>query len=143
MDAVSLFVRNNQYETAISTARALDVDMTGIFQSLTTKCVGLARSAAMTRNRAQVADIDAPDVAFLLASERSATWQGPTVDRAWRFLQIHIEQQDGPDTRWRYRQAVLERILSLDKRSPLPRWLLVWFQVSSVFTHLCREGQAS
>lgn len=37
-DAVVLFVRNDQYEKAFSTARALDVDQSGIFSSIALKC---------------------------------------------------------------------------------------------------------
>jgi nuclear pore complex protein Nup160 len=37
-DAVALFVRNDQYDKAFSTARALDVDESGIFSSIALKC---------------------------------------------------------------------------------------------------------
>ncbi|KAE8259069.1 hypothetical protein A4X13_0g1257 [Tilletia indica] len=51
-NAVSLFVGNRQFDSAFSIARELDVDMTIIFQRLTTICVALSDNLANRRAEA-------------------------------------------------------------------------------------------
>ncbi|KAK0556053.1 hypothetical protein OC844_005956 [Tilletia horrida] len=143
-NAVSLFVGNRQFDAAFATARELEVDMTTIFQRLTTICVALTDNLTARRNAESrgteafkrrldsVADADEnlaePEVEFLIHSEWSANWDGPAADRAWDFLRIHLEMYDGPRTGWRYRQAVLDRCLALGAQVVLPLWLVQWFQ---------------
>ncbi|PWN44407.1 hypothetical protein IE81DRAFT_321298 [Ceraceosorus guamensis] len=147
-NVVLLYTRNDQYDKAISVARALQVDMSGIFNSLATKCVGLAQGR-QSRLRAQQsseigakalhplmaelrddedADGDEGEAAFLISAERSAGWQGPAADRAWRYLQLHLEAQDARASQWKYRVVVLERVLGLGAAHLIPKWLLDWFK---------------
>lgn len=145
-NAVLLYSRNGQFDKAIAAARALDVDQSGIFDSLAIKCVGLARSLAARRAAEggkkvhpvlaalrddEDADADAGEAAFLLASERSAHWEGPAADRAWRYLRLHLEAEDTAAVQWRYRVATLDRIIQLGAIDLAPSWLLGWFTVSS------------
>lgn len=149
-NVVLLYARNQQYDKAISVARALQVDMSGIFSSLTTRCIGLAqgRQAHLRGQEASVvgakalhplmaelrddedADGDEGEAAFLISAERSAGWQGPAAERAWRYLRLHLEAQDNRAIQWKYRTAVLERVLSLGASELAPEWLFGWFRVS-------------
>lgn len=65
-----------------------------------------------------------------LLTDSSITWSGSTADRAWRFLRQSLERHDGAETDHRYTKACLETIISLDRSSPPPPWLLQIIQVS-------------
>jgi nuclear pore complex protein Nup160 len=121
-DAVALYLRSDQYDKAVSAARALDVDMTAIFQNLATKCTSLTRRAAAWKTELSASaasnhdekkkgtgaaihpslqklqeEIDSqedPDAAFLLYSERSSSWTGSPSDKAWRYLRLQLEMND-------------------------------------------------
>ncbi|CAD6926017.1 unnamed protein product [Tilletia controversa] len=157
-NAVSLFVGNRQFDSAFSLARELDVDMTPIFQRLTTICIALSDNLASRRAEAAATgsaaaekgddevDFDdvvkrrldsvydaeenrlEPEVEFLAYSEWSINWDGPAADRAWDYLRIHLEMYDIASDGWRYRHAVLDRCLALGARVAVPAWLIEWFQ---------------
>ncbi|PWN52428.1 hypothetical protein IE53DRAFT_367230 [Violaceomyces palustris] len=142
LDAVLLFVNTDRFDEAFSTAKALDVDMTDIFQSLTSKCVALSKARALRKSEAKDSeplhpevdelrdadeDMEEPEAAFLNLSEKCATWKGPASERAWRYLRMYLEMFDHSSTGWRYRQAVLDRALALGHSSSLPEWLSKWF----------------
>lgn len=153
-DAVALYLRSDQYDKAVSAARALDVDMTTIFQNLATKCTALARRAvAWKTEETSVSAIDDdkkqqihpslrklqeeidsqedPDAAFLLYSERSSSWTGSPAEKAWRYLRLQLEMNDEKrdGAGGRYRHVVLNRILDLGAEESLPDWLVEWFRV--------------
>lgn len=72
--------------------------------------------------------------AFLRSSDRTSGWTGPLADRAWRYLKLNLEIEDarGPETVWRHRVSVLERLLALRRsdggKLEVPQWLLKWFE---------------
>ncbi|KAK0546304.1 hypothetical protein OC846_004963 [Tilletia horrida] len=144
-NAVSLFVGNRQFDAAFDVARELEVDMTPIFQRLTTISVALTES--LSRRRAETATTSADDgllrrlesvydadenrdeveVEFLSTSEWAANWDGPAAERAWDYVRIHLEMYDTAESGWRYRQAVLDRCLALGVSVSVPGWLVEWF----------------
>ncbi|KAG8218321.1 hypothetical protein J3R82DRAFT_3935 [Butyriboletus roseoflavus] len=104
----------NQFELAIATARALDVDMSELFAALAGQCMRLSRNS----------DGVLQDTADWLLTDNVSSWPGAPVDRGWRYLKLALERNDGADTDYRYNKAVLEAILSNDRASPPPPWLI-------------------
>jgi len=104
----------NQFELAITTARALGVDMSEIFAALAGQCMRLSR------NRDGVLQ----DTADWLLTDDVSSWPGTPADRGWRYLKLALERHDGANTDYRYTKAVLDSILSHDRASPPPPWLI-------------------
>lgn len=78
---------------------------------------------------------------WLLSSPIVSSLDGPIAGRATQYLKIMLERHDGPETFYRYRAAVLEKLLESDRRLPLPTWLIEFFAVSVFSLVLCvREG---
>lgn len=71
---------------------------------------------------------------FLRSSDRTSGWTGSLAERAWRYLKLNLEIEDarGPETVWRHRVIVLERLLALRRsdggKLEVPLWLLGWFE---------------
>ncbi len=187
-DAVALYLRSDRHDKAIEAARALGVDMSGIFQNLASKATALslrerAAKAQLLQQRQeavaqrlkdteqrskQASEMDKdgdedeeeddeseevhpsllalrqemdlqedPDAAFLLNSERCASWSGSAAEKAWRYLQLQLDMASpAPDsagghsdssdatavgavsttgtlTSFQYRLCVLKRVLEL------------------------------
>lgn len=70
------------------------------------------------------------DTADWLLTDNVSSWPGTPSDRGWRYLKLALERHDGPDTDYRYNKAVLEAILSHDRVSPPPPWLIHTLEVS-------------
>ncbi|KAG6378387.1 hypothetical protein JVT61DRAFT_12642 [Boletus reticuloceps] len=104
----------NQFELAITTARALGVDMSELFAALAGQCMRLSRNP----------DGVLQDTADWLLTDNISSWPGTPADRGWRYLKLALERHDGPDTDFRYSKAVLEAILSHERASPPPPWLI-------------------
>jgi len=68
---------------------------------------------------------------WLLSSPIVSSLDGPIAGRATQYLKIMLERHDGPETFYRYRAAVLEKLLESDRRLPLPTWLIDFFAVSA------------
>ncbi|KIL00449.1 hypothetical protein PAXRUDRAFT_821638 [Paxillus rubicundulus Ve08.2h10] len=105
----------NQFELAMSTARALDVDMGELFAALAGQCMRLSRNPDAVLQE---------DTSDWLLTDNVSSWPGSPADRGWRYLKLALERHDGPDTDYRYSKAVLEAILSHDISSPPPPWLI-------------------
>ncbi|RXW24637.1 hypothetical protein EST38_g1210 [Candolleomyces aberdarensis] len=107
-------VHLNLFSQALTVANALKVDMTDLFTNLTAQCIRLSKNS----------EISPPVDSDWLLTDSSITWSGSTADRAWRFLRQSLERHDGAETDHRYTKACLETIISLDRSSPPPPWLL-------------------
>ncbi|KAF9224346.1 hypothetical protein BS17DRAFT_808097 [Gyrodon lividus] len=105
----------NQFEFAMTTARALDVDMSELFAALAGQCMRLSRSPNAVLQE---------DTSDWLLTDNVSSWPGSPADRGWRYLKLALERHDGPDTDYRYSKAALEAILSHDISSPPPPWLI-------------------
>jgi len=105
----------NKFNTAMSTARSLDVDMTELFDYLTTQCLKLSRHPN---------NIPESDTSDWLLTDRVSSWPGTPADRGWRYLRQSLERHDSPDTDFKYTKTTLETILSYDRLTPPPPWLV-------------------
>ncbi|KAH7930039.1 hypothetical protein BV22DRAFT_1125203 [Leucogyrophana mollusca] len=105
----------NQFDMAMATGRSLKVDLSELFSTLTSQCLRLSR------NPDAVLQADTSD---WLLTDRVSSWPGTPADRGWRYLRLALERHDGPDTDYQYSKAALETILSFDRTSPPPPWLI-------------------
>ncbi|SPO20321.1 related to nuclear pore complex protein Nup160 [Ustilago trichophora] len=152
-DAVLLFVNSDSFDSAFNMAWSLGVDMTPIFSALTVKAVALSRAKLDRDNLKQKSkgkaingnadekeddvhpeiaeleeadeDLLEPEAVFLTLSEKSASWEGSAAERAWSYLQFHLEMYDSEED-GKYYRVVLSRTSSLD-HAVAPRWLTEWF----------------
>ncbi|KAJ7087255.1 nucleoporin Nup120/160-domain-containing protein [Mycena belliarum] len=105
----------NRFNAALATASSLKVDMTDLFAHLTTQCLRLSR------NPDAVIQEDNSD---WLLTDKISSWPGSPADRGWRYLRQSLERHDGPSTDYKYAKIALETILSLQRASPPPPWLI-------------------
>ncbi|KAG2013470.1 hypothetical protein CC2G_010381 [Coprinopsis cinerea AmutBmut pab1-1] len=112
---VMRLVHSNLLNQALNVASGLKVDMTDLFISLTTQCIRLSRAS-----HHQIEPIETD----WLLTDNASTWTGTPADRGWKFLRQSLTRHDGPDTDHRYAKAALETILSIDRSSPPPPWLI-------------------
>ncbi|KAF5363323.1 hypothetical protein D9756_000589 [Leucocoprinus leucothites] len=105
----------NLYERALTTARALEVDMVDIFTKLAAHCLRLTRNS------------DGPiqeEGGDWLLTDQVASWSRSPAERGWNYLHRSLERHDSAKTDYRYSKAVLETILTHDKGSTAPPWLI-------------------
>ncbi|CAO1612860.1 unnamed protein product [Sympodiomycopsis kandeliae] len=140
-DAVSLFVRNDQFDRALLLARSLSLDRSGIFSALALKCATaeyLYRANATEDDDGEEEEEEEEDtesstgLAFLGTNERTSSWQGKTHEKGWRYLRLNLEMEDrhGHSTGWKHRLVVLRRLLMLDGdnvQKLIPTWLTSWY----------------
>ncbi|KAJ7477151.1 nucleoporin Nup120/160-domain-containing protein [Mycena galericulata] len=107
--------QSNRFNLAMATASSLKVDMTDLFAHLTTQCLRLSR------NPDSVIQEDNSD---WLLTDKVSSWPGSPADRGWRYLRQSLERHDGSDTDYKYTKTTLETILSLQRTSPPPPWLI-------------------
>ncbi|CED82599.1 Nuclear pore complex, Nup160 component [Phaffia rhodozyma] len=127
-DAIALFVQAGMFDTAFLHARQLQVDLTGIFERLAIKTVEAAHSAAHARVLGIPESLDHLD--WLIDSPTVTSLDGPISGRASQYLRIMLERHDGPATFFKYRQAVLEKLLDCDRFFPIPSFLVEFFSVN-------------
>src|SRR4051812_1679954 len=70
---------------------------------------------------------------WLFNDESITVWDGTASDRAWKLLQKYLEQHDSEATNYRYRAAVLEKMLVTDPNVRLPPWLTQFYKVQKGF----------
>ncbi|KAK4699982.1 hypothetical protein P7C70_g6268, partial [Phenoliferia sp. Uapishka_3] len=104
------------FESALSTAYALDVDMSDIFEKLTESCVALSRSST---------GLPSSVVDWVALSDEAMSWEGTLASKAWRLLERYLERYD--DENLKYRLVVLEHTLAVNGRGKLPTWLVSTF----------------
>ncbi|KAL5508105.1 hypothetical protein ACEPAH_5723 [Sanghuangporus vaninii] len=112
---VSKLTQAGLYDLAMTTAKALSVDMVELFQRLTLQCLHLSGTT-------DSALIEAASSDWLL-TDKVSSWSGTPTERAWRYLRQCLGRYDSVETDFRYSKAVLETLLSNDQ-SPPPPWLL-------------------
>ncbi|KIJ70406.1 hypothetical protein HYDPIDRAFT_122186 [Hydnomerulius pinastri MD-312] len=105
----------NQFDLAMSTARALNVDMSELFATLAGQCMRLSRNPDAVMQE---------DTSDWLLTDNVSSWPGSPADRGWRYLKVALERHDGAEMDYRYSKAALEAILSHDRSSPPPPWLI-------------------
>ncbi|KAJ6538958.1 nucleoporin Nup120/160-domain-containing protein [Mycena capillaripes] len=107
--------QSNRFSLAMATARSLKVDMTDLFVHLTTQCLRLSRNPDA---------IIQEDNSDWLLTDKVSSWPGSPADRGWRYLRQSLERHDESDTDYKYTKITLETILSLQRTSPPPPWLI-------------------
>lgn len=138
----------------MSIARTLDEDMTELFVHLTTQCLKLSRHpnsipyGPVIMLAARPSDIyfRESDTSDWLLTDRVSSWPGTPADRGWRYLRQSLDRHDSSDTDFKYTKTTLETILSYDRLTPPPPWLIQILEASdepslpwSTSTHLfCR-----
>ncbi|KAF9452001.1 hypothetical protein P691DRAFT_795643 [Macrolepiota fuliginosa MF-IS2] len=118
---VMRLINMNFYEQALTTARALDVDMTDIFTQLTVHCLRLAGHSDAILPTATASQEEGAD---WLLTDKASSWSRTPAERGWNYLQQSLERHDSIKTDYRYSKTVSETILTHDKGSTAPPWLI-------------------
>lgn len=105
----------NQFDMAMATARSLDVDMSELFTTLTSQCLRLSRNPETVLQE---------DTSDWLLTDNVSSWPGSPADRGWRYLRVALERHDSVETDYKYSKTAFETILSSDRSSPPPPWLV-------------------
>lgn len=71
------------------------------------------------------------DTSDWLLTDRVSSWPGTPSDRGWRYLRQSLERHDSSDTDFKYTKTTLETILSYDRLTPPPPWLIQILEVSN------------
>lgn len=69
------------------------------------------------------------DTSDWLLTDKVSSWPGSPADRGWRYLRQSLERHDGPETDYRYFKVTLETILSMQRSTPPPPWLIRTLEV--------------
>lgn len=64
-----------------------------------------------------------------LLTDKVSSWPGTAADRAWRYLRQALERHDGSQSSFSYSKITLETILSFDRSSQSPPWLISLLEV--------------
>ncbi|KAH9853874.1 nucleoporin Nup120/160-domain-containing protein [Lenzites betulinus] len=107
--------QSNRFDTALATARSLDVDMTDLFGHLAGRCLRLSRRPDAVMSE---------DTSDWLLTDKISSWPGTPVEKGWRYLRQSLERHDGPQTDYRYTKVALDTIMAFDRSSPPPPWLI-------------------
>lgn len=107
--------QSNRFNTAMATARSLNIDMTDLFAHLTGQCLRISRSPD---------SVIQEDTSDWLLTDRVSSWPGTHVDRSWRYLRLSLERHDSAETDYKYNKVTLETILAFDRSTLPPPWLL-------------------
>ena len=70
--------------------------------------------------------VDTPD---WLLTDKVSSWAGTPAEKGWRYLRQSLERHDGRQTDYRYSTVALETIMSFDRTSPPPPWLIHTLEV--------------
>ncbi|GAA5940387.1 uncharacterized protein JCM15063_002619 [Sporobolomyces koalae] len=108
---VALFSQTNAFDQAFSAGRALDVDLSSLFEIVAEKCVGLTLHLESLE-----------DASWIAMSPEASTWEGSLVTKAWKLLERHLQRHDSAPE-YRYRLVVLERVLATNRDGKIPTFL--------------------
>jgi nuclear pore complex protein Nup160 len=64
-----------------------------------------------------------------LLTDKVSSWPGTIPDRAWRYLRQALERNDGLQSSFSYSKVTLETILSFERSSSPPPWLITVLEV--------------
>ena len=67
-----------------------------------------------------------------LLTDNASTWSGSAADRGWKFLRQALSRYDNSTSDYRYTKAVMETVLSMDRNSAAPQWLVNTLEVQVV-----------
>ncbi len=70
------------------------------------------------------------DTSDWLLTDKISSWPGTPAEKGWRYLRQSLERHDGPQTDYRYTKVALETIMSFDRTSAPPPWLIHTLEVS-------------
>jgi hypothetical protein len=73
------------------------------------------------------------DLADWLLTENVSSWTGSPADKGWQYLRQSLERHDSVETDHRYAKVCLETIMSYEKASLMPSWLVRLLEVISFF----------
>ncbi len=68
------------------------------------------------------------DTGWLL-TDKVSSWSQTPAERGWNYIQQSLSRHDSAQTDYRYSKAVLETILTHDKGSGAPPWLIQALEV--------------
>ncbi|KAI8808003.1 hypothetical protein BJ742DRAFT_810447 [Cladochytrium replicatum] len=117
-DAVSMYLSARMYNKALSLALLFKADLTSIFEAVASKCVELSAADNSSRTAVESSWFSAEESLSSTAVESGAS------TRAWRLLQIYLENHDTKERGYGYHRAAVERILQLNRKVELPPWLV-------------------
>lgn len=141
---VMRLVNKNFYEQALMTARALDVNMTDTFSQLTVHCLRLKNTPDGTSwvtyptsasyfgltSIFSITLLDSlADGADWLLTDKVVSWSRTPAERGWNYLQQSLERHDSLQTDYRYSKTVLDTILTHEKGTAIPPWLVRTLEV--------------
>ncbi|KAH6915289.1 nucleoporin Nup120/160-domain-containing protein [Coprinopsis sp. MPI-PUGE-AT-0042] len=112
---VMRLAHHNLLNQALSVASGLGVDMTDLFIQLASQCVRLSKAST---------NYVPPIESDWLLTDNASTWSGSPADRGWKFLRQALNRYDNATTDYRYTKAVMETVLSVDRNTPPPPWLV-------------------
>ncbi len=69
------------------------------------------------------------DLALWLLRGPTQSWGGTVSQRAWRYLQQCLENNDTKTSDYEYHKVALKKILDEDRTTRLPLWLIQFFEV--------------
>ncbi|KAG9291446.1 hypothetical protein G9A89_021865 [Geosiphon pyriformis] len=118
-DAIGLCAQTGHFEEAFSLAYDYGLDMSSIFESLTIKCVRLSTDIFSSHNLT---------FKFLHLGERATALQGSDSERAWKLLQLYLDEYETQEKDSEYRAIVLKTILETNDNYVIPRWLISSFE---------------
>ena len=112
-ELIGLLVQHGKYDEALSSAAALEVDMSDIFISLASRCVQLSRLSELSGG------VDTNSISYLFSSPITSRLRGPPPVLALRYLQIALTRYDSAKAQWKYREAVADTLFEMnaDKRN--------------------------
>lgn len=64
------------------------------------------------------------DTSDWLLTDNVSSWPGSPANRGWRYLRVALERHDSTETDYKYSKTAFETILSSDRSSPPPPWLI-------------------
>ncbi|WWC70656.1 uncharacterized protein I206_104607 [Kwoniella pini CBS 10737] len=121
-EVVGLFIQRGMFDIAQSSAAALQVDMTDLFQALAARCIELSRLSEHNG--------DFSAATFLQSSPVTARLRGSPSALSIKYLQSALTRHDSAKTNWKYRQAVADTLFEMNKdkkqKWQMPVWLVTW-----------------
>ncbi|KZT41120.1 hypothetical protein SISSUDRAFT_1059684 [Sistotremastrum suecicum HHB10207 ss-3] len=127
-DIIRRYTELGSFDKALAFAHTLGEDMTEIFERLTEICLRLYKGGD---SAAKLLPLE------WARSPRILSVPGTLTERAWRYLDLTLQQYDGVANQFSYRQVVLERIVQLSGPSAVPQKLFSFF-VSQELEYLIR-----
>lgn len=125
-DTLILLTQIGSYDTAFSFAKTFDLDLDGIFEDITGKCVeNTGNEGVLLRREDRLRPMVVWSDTMLSAHD------GRQSERLWKLLQLYLERFDTEATLYRYHKLVVEKILSSEREVQLPSWLILPYRLAT------------